>query len=103
MLDGLMMADHTLAMGSIALEPKSCENCRRPFQRKTTSVQAFCNPCRKMYQEPSAQLWGCVECGTERKFGDRRPDDTKGKFLHCSHCAAVTEHAYSRLSPGMTH
>ena len=103
MLDGLMMADHTIALGAIALEPRSCENCRRPFLRKTTSIQAFCNPCRQMYQEDGGQLWGCVDCGTERKFGDHPPETTKGKFLRCAYCVAVTEHAFSRMSPRMQH
>jgi hypothetical protein len=95
--DGLMMADHIAALGA-TLEPKACENCHRSFQRKTTSTRA-CNPCRQMYLEVSGQLWRCVKCGTERKFGDHRPDETKSKKLHCRHCAAVTEHAFSRLSP----
>jgi hypothetical protein len=90
-------------MGAIALELKGCENCRQGFLRKNTSVQVFCNRCRQMYQEDSNQLWGCVECGTERKWGDRLPDkaETRGKRLYCCHCATVTEHAYSRMSPRM--
>ena len=95
--DGLMMADHIAALGA-TLEPKACENCHRSFQRKTTSTRA-CNPCRQMYLEDSGQLWRCVECGTERKFGDHQPYKTKSKNPAAG-IAAVTEHAFSRLSPG---
>ena len=98
-----MMADHTVALGAIALEPKACENCRRLFHRKQTSTTVFCNPCRQMYLEDSGQLWRCVGCSTERKFGEHEPDATKGKFLRCFHCAAVTEHAFSRMTPRMQH
>jgi hypothetical protein len=72
-------ADHQVTTPQLSLEPKARENCDRPFQRKTTSTQAFCNSCRQMYLEISGQLWRCVECGTERKFGDHQPYETKSK------------------------
>jgi hypothetical protein len=72
-------ADHQVTTPHLSLEPKACENCHRPFQRKTPSTQAFCNPCQQMYLEDSGQLWRCVECDKERKFGDHRPDETKSK------------------------
>jgi hypothetical protein len=100
MFDGLMLADHTLAPGATPLKLRTCENCRRPFlsNKPTSLIFAFCNPCRKMYQELEAQLWGCVECGTERKFGDYGPEKTRGNFLRCGFCARTTEHAFSRMT-----
>ena len=86
----------------ITLEPKSCENCRQPFLRRSNRFRVFCNPCTNMYQESGTQLQACVECGTERKFGDGRPDDKRPLQLYCRHCAQVTEHAFSRLSPRST-
>jgi hypothetical protein len=82
----------------VVLEPKFCENCARPFCRRSGSRTIFCNPCRAMYFERDSQLWGCVECGTERKWGDARPGETRGKMLRCDKCSRVTEHAFSRIS-----
>jgi hypothetical protein len=97
MLNGLMLADHTVSLEHVSLEPKTCENCRKPFLRKSSSIQVFCNPCRSMYQETGSQLQGCAACGTERKFGDLTPDDKRPRRLYCRHCVAVTEHIFSRV------
>jgi len=96
-----MLADHQVTTPRVSLEPRACENCRRLFHGKQTSTTVFCNPCRNMYLEDAGQLWRCIECSTERKYGDQQPDETKGKFLRCFHCSTVTEHAFSRMSPRM--
>lgn len=90
--------DNCVPAGATVVEPVSCENCARPLYR-AIKQRRIC-PCCVSAFEIGAQVWCCVECGTARKYGEMRPEETSKKFLKCSRCCLITQHEFFEVFRG---
>jgi hypothetical protein len=78
-------------------EYKVCENCSFNFFRCISSSLHYCCDCFRQLTTVENQIWSCIHCGTERAWGQGRPNDNTAKDLRCKRCAKVTLHLYERL------
>lgn len=95
------VSDHRLPSGATVVTPCMCANCSR---RLYSEVQGnrLCPSCAQIF-ELGAQVWVCVGCGTARKYGDGRPDDTSAKELKCCRCCSTTTHEFFEVCRGVRH
>ena len=90
--------ENRVPAGARVVEPTCCENCSRTLYREVKKKK-ICPACVSIF-EMYAQLWCCGECGTARKYGEGRPEETAGKQLRCVRCCQVTRHEFLAVFRG---